>query len=288
LRGAMYSVAWRRNAMRSVDLSQAFIMDTACHGESVFVIPSAGASCKEGEQCSDWQEDMENGVLLLGDGEAPVISGWDGLETLFEQICDGEESLQLELTAWDELSGLDQFWLEAYQTNTGEYGIFHGENGRICVDVADNPFAFSGDVTLVAHATDHVGNLTTLEFTAREFSLSAEILRILPPHAPNFKRGESGILRVVVRGYADWLEIQFPEEFVRSDPSLHVILRYDVPTEVASEEVVFMVPLELMSDGDYVVSVRAHKGAEVLECMPELSTFRVTGSVLGEIRTRLR
>ncbi|MBP5281164.1 MAG: InlB B-repeat-containing protein [Lachnospiraceae bacterium] len=289
LRASMYSTAQRTDYMRCVELSQSFTMDVSCHGKLVVVTPSAGARNEEQEQCSDPTEDAENAVRLRGDGQGPLISGWDTLEGFYDQVYAGQEGLMLELTAWDELSGLEEFWLEVYQTNTGEYGIYHGDDtGKIRVDVGENEFAFSGDVTLIAHAMDHVGNLTVLEFSTKEFSLTTEIYRILPPHLPNFKRGESGILRVTVRGYAQWLEITFPEEFVRADLGLHKIIRYETPREIVTEELTFMVPLELTADGSYVVTVTAHKGDEVLTGRPELCTIQVTGNVLGEIRTRLR
>ena len=110
----------------------------------------------------------------------------------------------------------------------------------------------------------------------------------MPPHDPIFQRGESGMLKITVRGYADALEVIFPEAFSEVDASLNRVIHYETPREVVSEEVIFMVPLELAEDGTYHVIVKAHKGEETLVSKPELSAIQVTGTILGEIRTRLR
>ena len=108
---------------------------------------------------------------------------------------------------------------------------------------------------------------------------------MLSPHEPVFQRGESGILIVSVRGYARKLEIEWPESFAEDDPDLPRLFSYEIPTELAREEIEFMVPLYLEDDGERQITVRAYKGERTLECRPHLS---VAGSVLEELRTRLR
>ena len=96
------------------------------------------------------------------------------------------------------------------------------------------------------------------------------------------------MLKITVKGYADTLEIEFPEAFDGENPGISRVIRYDQPKETVREEILFMIPLRLAEDGAYQVVVRARKGEEVLEGRPELSTFSVAGTLLGEIRTRLR
>ena len=49
-----------------------------------------------------------------------------------------------------------------------------------------------------------------------------------------------------------------------------------------------MIPLDTPAKESYVITVRAYKGDKQLEDYPSLSTIEVNGSVLDEIRTRLR
>lgn len=285
----MYGQAVRTHGMQNVTICQSFVMDLSCHGRKVMVTPSAGASFEGGEQCSEKDKDLENGILLIGDGEAPEIGGVEHLDELFHAWHGGAECVTIELTAADALSGVATFWLEAYQINTTEAGVFHaGTDGRIRINLDENDTLFSGDVTIVVHAIDLVGNSVALEYSVKEFELKTEIIRLLEPHVPIFKRGESGMLKVTVKGYADTLEITFPEAFSSEDPGLNRVIHYDDPKELVREEITFMIPLRLAEDGAYQVTVTARKGAETLVSRPELSTFSVAGNLLGELRTRLR
>ena len=137
-------------------------------------------------------------------------------------------------------------------------------------------------------ATDGVGNVNQVCCGAQDFGLRTEVLRILAPHDPIFKRGESGALRIRARGYVERIEVQFPDEFSSADDSLNRVFLYDEPKGVAMEEIEFMVPLTEIEDRDYEITVKAFKNEGELEDRPALSTIRVDGSVLGEIRTRLR
>ena len=288
LQGASHVRALRSEEMRVTQLEQSFTLDSSQHGKRVSVRPSAGASHGDGEQCSDKTEDERNGIFIVGDGEAPEILGWDQVDDVFQAFYKKEEAI-LELTARDEHSGVAKFWVEVRQGNTGEIAVFHADaHGKIRIDFMENEAFFSGDVMLSAYARDRVGNDRTLEHSTKEFELRTEIVRMLEPHAPIFKRGESGILKITVRGYAESLEVIFPEEFSHADDGLDRRIVYETPAEEVREEVTFMVPLELVMDGGYQVIVLAKKGSETLVGRPELCTIQVADSLLGEIRTRLR
>lgn len=289
LQGGMYAKVERKERLSVAEISQSFTMDVGGHGKQLRVIPSACVLSESGEKHSDAALDEQNGVWLIGDGEAPYFEGWDGLERAFRRFYEGEEGVTLEVCAADALSGLKELWLEVSQGNTGDYRVFYGDqNGMLRIDLSENEYLFSGDVSLIIHAADHVGNVAVLEYSTKEFDLKTEIVRLLVPHDPCFKRGESGVLRITVRGYPEELEVTFPPAFTAFDPSLDRKILYGTPVETVFEEVTFMVPLALEEDDAYQVIVKARKGSEVLVGRPELTTMQVTDSVLGEIRTRLR
>ncbi len=137
-------------------------------------------------------------------------------------------------------------------------------------------------------AVDRVGNVAELKCGAEDFGLRAEIVRVLAPHDPIFKRGESGILRIKARGYVRKLEVAFPNEFVDWNPGLNCTIDYADPQANIVEELLFMVPLTAVEDREYEVIVKAYKGDNMVEDKPELCTLKVNDTVLREIRTRLR
>ena len=87
--------------------------------------------------------------------------------------------------------------------------------------------------------------------------------------------------------YADRIEIEFPEFLAEYNQTIE----YWNDPEYRKDEVIrFMIPLDAPQDegASYEVTVRAYKGDKELEQHPSISTIEVNGSVLDEIRTRLR
>jgi len=197
---------------------------------------------------------------------------------------------QLHLTVVDALSGVDEFWLEIVNLeNQGRRTYLPGEDGSICVEITQEETLFSGDICVTAYAVDKVGNERMLSYGVTEFALATEIERILTPKEPVFKCGESGILTITVWGYADRVEVEFPEEFTDKNPELNMCFDYTDRLQYMREErLQFMVPLGIPLEKQYIVTVRAYKGEKQLEEYPSLSTVAVEGSVLDELRTRLR
>ena len=112
--------------------------------------------------------------------------------------------------------------------------------------------------------------------------------RILSPHDPIFKCGESGILTITTWGYVEKLEIEFPAELVALDSTLNQTICYDIPTHTKTESIQFMIPLYTPYLEDYVITVRAYRGNKHLEDYPKMDVVGVKGTVLDELRTRLR
>ena len=79
----------------------------------------------------------------------------------------------------------------------------------------------------------------------------------------------------------------FPEEWNHCVPDLNKTYLYEVPAFMQTESLEFMVPLKV-SDGEYTIVVQAYKGEIMVKAKPQLLTITVWGSVLDEIRTRLR
>ena len=64
------------------------------------------------------------------------------------------------------------------------------------MEVTQEEPVFNGEFTVTGYAVDNVGNETQETWRVTEFALDTEITRILAPHEPLFKRGESGILHI--------------------------------------------------------------------------------------------
>lgn len=293
LTGYPYSAARRSDQGRALDLEQMFTLGPEAHGQRIDVIPRAGAVyLKRGVRTvyySEQESDRENGITLIGDGEGPAVSG---LEVLTEgQFIDRkEESIRLCLTASDELSGVAEFYLKV--TNRDNHGtkIFYPEGNRIELEITKEEALFTGEFTITVYARDHVGNETEISRSVTEFALEARIERILDPHDPVFKGGESGILYITVYGYADRAEAEFPPELAGEDGSrAKIIFDYsDMKIYMQESKVQFMIPLYIPAGREYTLKVRAFRGDNVLESEPALRVTSEGGNVLSEFHTRLR
>ncbi len=148
------------------------------------------------------------------------------------------------------------------------------------------------DCTKVAGAAGELftptGNVTLYAGWKEESGVSASVSRILSPHDPVFLCGESGYVDVSAWGHADCLKIQFPPEFIKYRPDLNHRFEYPHPEKTVEERVQFMVPLEVEQNRSYQIVVHAYKEGEPVEHSPVTLTISVSGSILDELRTRLR
>ena len=283
--------ARRLNACRTLEVTQQFTAARALDGCVLRLTPWAGASYEGGMARSEEEDDQVNGLYLIPDGRPPQLLGGELSEQL-EILRNGTaESVVLEWQASDSGSGLQEFYVELYNRDSGQQVRFsdEGSPGRIAVELtAEDPILLGSAVVTVC-AVDRVGNETVLEQEAPGFGVTARVERMLEPHDPIFKRGESGILYITAMGYADRVEVRFPEAFSALDPALDRDFWYldQEPQALQREELTFMIPLEA-PEGTWQICVLAYKNAEAVSCEPELLTFSVQGSVLEELRTRLR
>lgn len=268
---------------------QAFTLPLSASGKQIEVIPIAGADHEQGIVYSNHVKDRNNGLLLIGDGEEPVISGLDELKDR-ELINRNEGNITLNVTAYDALSGIKDFYLEITNTDNASTRCYTpGEDGRIIVEITKDEPIFSGDFIVRAYAADRVGNERKMEFGTTEFALSATLERILEPHEPIFKCGESGVLTISAYGYAERVEVEFPPELMVQQPDLNRVFDYSGDEKyIHKEEIQFMIPLYTPTNAQYTITVRSYKGDKHLEEYPTFSTIAVDGSVLDELRTRLR
>lgn len=278
---------------RSLELEQMFTLGMEAHGQRLEIIPRAGAVFMErGVQKTYYSQraaDVGNGIVLAGDGEGPVIRG---LEALTEgQVIDRrEESIRLYLAAADDLSGVAEFYLKVTNLDNHNTGVYYGEENGIEVEITKDEPLFTGEFSVQAYAVDNVGNVTELSRRVTEFALETEIERILAPHDPVFKGGESGILHIAAYGYADRVEVEFPPEFAAADERLGKMVFDYTGEQLYSQDIAvqFMVPLYISPDRQYTLKVRAFRGDKCLEDNPALYVTSEGGSILSEFRTCLR
>lgn len=286
-----YSVTRRAGGGRELWGEQMFTLGREYHGQQVTVRPRTGAEYQEEGarkiQYSEAEEDMRNEIRIIGDGEGPVIRG---LEILREkELIDRlEETVRLHATAEDVLSGTAEFTVTVENRDNFERCVFYAQNGVIDLEITRTEPLFSGDFTVICVAVDHVGNRTEQIFEVTEFSLEARLERILEPHTPVFKGGESGILTIVVYGYADRVEVEFPAELLELDPELNQSFEYAEKLYRQESRLQFMIPIYAPAGRDYVITVHAYKDGRQLDSLAGLGVIVEDGSVLTEFRTRLR
>lgn len=289
IQNAGYVMAVRSLNCRRLELRQEFLLGREAHGKLISLVPIAGADGKEQIVYSDYQEDRQHGLRIIGDGEPPEIAGMEVMENL-PLLDRREQSMILRVTAKDVLSGLRELYLEIQNIDNGVVRQFYpGANGVVEVNISADEPVFSGEFIVTAHAVDRVGNESQISYGTMEFDLQAGIERMLEPKEPVFKRGESGCLSIRAWGYVDKIEVEFPAELASADENLNREYAYDMsPSYLQEEGIVFMIPLYLLENGDYTATVRAYKGDMMLERRPALAVLGVEGTILDELRTRLR
>ena len=284
-----YSYTVRSNKNRDLMGVQKFTISRDLSGQTIQVIPVAEADKESDKVYSAHELDEKNKITLIADGEAPVIRGLEIMEDR-DLIDRRDGSITVTVTADDDLSGVKDFYVVIKNTDNAITKTYLPDaDGSIRITITEDEPIFSGDFTVLGYAVDNVGNENNLSYGTTEFALASSVERILSPHNPIFKCGESGILTFTTWGYADRVEVIFPESMTALDPTLNKVYDYtDCPGYMITEHLQFMVPLYTPENQNLEVTVRAYKGDKKLEDHPTISVIGVSGTVLDEFRTRLR
>ena len=277
----LYMVTTRSNSNRDLSVTSQFMIGEEADGKTIRITPVAGVVTDECRVYSDGAQDLSNSIYLIGDGTAPTIQGAEILED--EMLIDrGAGEFVLSLQAMDTVSGLSDFQVDIYNEDNGGYKNYTAdESGVITINLTGESTLFAGDFTVTMTALDNVGNVCEEIYHVTELALETKVERIKAPHEPIFKRGESGILTIETWGHVDRVKVEFPDGLGEYDETFeYVQSRYKT-----EESIQFMIPLYGMEDGSYIIQIRAYKGANELV---DEQTIQVNGSVLDDIRTRLR
>lgn len=293
LEDGMYTGAVRTSEATKLYFYRAFTLSSGLHGERIRVTPRAGASYGQGMMLSDEKEDSLHALTLLADGQGPEITGLEPIEDGLPAERSGWR-LSLIVTASDDLSGVQELSLTIQNGDTQDERSFKaGAEGRIQLDITPEESIFRGDFTISVMASDRVGNISRKVYRVTELEVEAEIERILEPHTPVFKLGESGILHLTTYGYAERVEVTFPEAMTRQNGELDRSFVYELPQYRKEEQLQFMVPLYLLqgveqAQESYTITIRAYKGDRLCERQVSFRIAEGGASVLEEFRTRLR
>lgn len=284
-----YSYTVRSNKNRDLMGVQKFTISRELSGQTIQVIPIVEADKGTEKVYSNHDLDEANKITLIADGEAPVIRGLEIMEDR-DLIDRRDGSITIHASAEDDLSGVKDFYIVISNSDNAVMKTYTpDENGYINITITKDEPIFSGDFTLLGYAVDNVGNENSLSYGTTEFALASSVERILEPHDPIFKCGESGILTFTTWGYADRVEVIFPESMTKLDRTLNKVYDYtDCPGYMITEHLQFMVPLYTPENQNLEITVRAYKGDKKLEDHPTISVIGVSGTVLDEFRTRLR
>lgn len=288
LKDASYTQVRRRDYCRELQLTQGFALEPEMDEQMIRLTPEAAVMSGGVKVMSEHSMDLENSVLLLADGKAPRITGLEIPGNLREHHA-AKWNFTMEVNASDTGSGLKSFCLEIHNQENGGYELLEDidGDGSITLEISSEKTIYLGHFSVAAKAVDNVGNRESVVCGMEGLAVNAVIEKIREPGNRVFKKGESGILRFSAFGYADRVEVIFPETWCREEPGLNRIFQYHTPDYMQQEEISFMVPMNI-SEGSVAVQVRAYRGDSMAEVSPELLTVTVEGSILDEIRTRLR
>lgn len=289
LSDASYTQVQRYNLCRNIAVKQQFVLPAVMDGVHIRVTPGVAATGENEKNYSDRGRDITNSIFLIGDGRAPDILGAEELKKLEMVDITEEETIRLKLEARDMGSGLERFYIEVRNHDNGHIQYYEDSALTGCINLTvekENPL-FAGGFQILVYARDKVGNESTICNQSVGVALDAYVTRVLEPHTPVFKKGESGILNITAYGYVNRLEITFPEAIGQMQESEKRTIEYEIPGYMKQEKIPFMIPL-ISPEGEHTIQIKAYKDNMQLDTAPKLITINVSGSVLNEFRTRLR
>lgn len=135
-------------------------------------------------------------------------------------------------------------------------------------------------------ANESVGVVRLYAQWRLNLTLNAAVERILEPHDPIFRGGESGVLKITTTGNADRVEVIFPGDLTAINPGLNKTYVYNPSSYMKQEELTFLIPLNAPAKS-YAVTVRAYRGGVCLEKYPGF-IVKTGGNVLKHIKKHLK
>lgn len=286
LKDDSYTITRRSDSCKRLAIEQRFTMDPSMNAKKMRVFPTAGAEFKGEMITSDQDTDKSHGLWLIGDNVAPIITGVEAMEKFDKmEIVDGKRTFTFQ--AVDAGSGVSKFYAIVTNNDNGNRKEFAASGSELVIIVEEHDALFQGEFITEFHAVDHVGNEVIVSCLSESFTLSAYVERILEPHKPVFRCGESGFLSITTYGYPDKVEVIFPEEMSSLDTQLNTVFLYDGTVSRQEEKYIFMVPL-WTPRGEFKITVKAWKDGKVVNKTPVIWTLGEDVSVLDDIRTRLR
>lgn len=284
-----YTVAKRFNQCKDVELVQRFVIPSSYDGQQFRVTPRVAAGYGRHVTYSEESEDLKHSIYLIADGAGPTVQGLEALSGLDYIDLAEEEEIRICLQAQDTGSGLGCFYAEIHNLENAMV-VRHEDNGlsgKIEFTISKEDMAYSGEFAVVVYSADKVGNETVVSTQLLGVGLTAWVERVLQPQDTTFKRGESGILHIQTVGYVERVEVSFPQDFAEAGAEYDQVFVYEVPNYICNEATEFMVPLNVPEGAKQIV-VKAYKAGTELDKTPQLLTIDIAGSVLDELRTRLR
>lgn len=189
----------------------------------------------------------------------------------------------------EEGSGVNRIWVEYSPKNNPNRVVSENLVSKGSIYETEKNlndlFPDSTDIiSMTVKAIDNVGNERVLSQNEIDvFLVSANIERVLEPNTPVFKSGEKGILKIKLFNGVEKVKITFPSELSNLDESLNTEIILD-PKKTDTIDYEFFVPLDTPSKA-YRVQVIGYKNGKEKEVYP---SFEVEGSILNQIRTRIR
>ncbi len=269
-----------------VDVQSHFVPGAEYSGSRIYIAPGAAVEYTKGTVFSDPQRDAANGLWLICDGEGPVIVGAEQIAHITDlPVADGRRSLVFE--AADQGCGVKNFGVTITNRDNGARAEFMAEGGLLELEIEEDNMLFVGDYVAEFVAADLVGNVSTQIVSGESLGITAYAERLLSPHLPVFRCGESGALFLTAYGYVEQVQVIFPGVLADRMAELNTTYRYETPESCVREQQLFMIPFGTAL-GEYDIVVRAIKGERVKTVVVTIRTLGPEVSVLDDVRTRLR
>lgn len=271
-------------------ISHAFSFASDLHGKEIMVYPAASITAipiRNGSSLDS--DDRTHGITLTADGRPPVIEGVDALENvLAEPIPPGQSIPIISISAVDEGSaGMESLEIAIQNLQSGEVKRLYSDGSAIAVDLNEGGI-YTSNLQITIKATDAVGNKTMKEIQYWAYHVLAFIERVLSPHEPVFKTGESGLLQIIASEKVDKVEVRFPAELSDIEPNLNQWVTFEKEAIEKRETLLFQIPLGTPEGEDYAIDLYPYADGVLLSPNPIKCYFQINGCVLDELRTRLR
>ena len=199
------------NYVQKIDTKLTWSAPGSMHGDIVRIVPRITIAYEQNKNMEgiDTGDVIDEALYIIPDAKGPVIGGADQLN---QSSVSPDSKKAVDFTFTDDLSGYHhaEISINNVSNNKTDYYYVTDAEKQIIIDPSQDLWLGVINITVVVY--DNVGNSTQKTYTIFTLNVKGTIMNTHEPYTNVFYSGNRGWLYIETIGYADSIDVTFPDD----------------------------------------------------------------------------